>query len=288
MNGIITLTTITAVVWILATIDNNTAVSSAFQVPTSSVRNSNSISNSNIHIYGVSTNFHTRSFQPPPLYMSEVDEAALEEEVERLFQEEKEKTIRMSRFSNEKGMEYAPWMNMSAEDEARIRSLAREKTIARKKRQMQEQNVRGSLLKDSTNQELSGTGLQYKVIDTDSVELEWTTDSEPDTKGYIIKRRASKTPDFVTIASYETYAPLNSKGINGGTYRYLDENVGTGVSYLYRITEKEGNGDENDLSQCLVDIQSENEKRSQLVAIAGFGLVAVAVVAAGLFLDPVQ
>ena len=286
MNGIITLTTITAVVWILATIDNNTAVSSAFQVPTSSVRNSNSIN-------GVSTNFHaTRSFQPlpqlPPLYMSEVDEAALEEEVERLFQEEKEKTIRMSRFSNEKGMEYAPWMNMSAEDEARIRSLAREKTIARKKRQMQEQNVRGSLLKDSTNQELSGTGLQYKVIDTDSVELEWTTDSEPDTKGYIIKRRASKTPDFVTIASYETYAPLNSKGINGGTYRYLDENVGTGVSYLYRITEKEGNGDENDLSQCLVDIQSENEKRSQLVAIAGFGLVAVAVVAAGLFLDPVQ
>jgi hypothetical protein len=36
--------------------------------------------------------------------------------------------------------------------------LTREKTIARRKRQTQEQNGRGSLLKDSTNQELSGTG----------------------------------------------------------------------------------------------------------------------------------
>jgi hypothetical protein len=253
---------------------------SAFQVPavtTTSSSRSGSLA------------FNVRTFQSQTTrHMSEVDETSLEEEVERLFQEEKEKTMRMSRFSNEKGMEYAPWMNMTPDDEARIRATAREKAVARKKRQLQEQNVRGSLLKDSTNQELSGTGLQYKIIDTDSVELEWSTDSEPDTKGYIIKRRASKTPDFVTIASYETFAPLNSKGINGGTYRYLDENVGTGVSYLYRITEKEGNGDENDLSQCLVEIQSENEKRSQLLAVAGFGIAAIAVVAAGLFLDPVQ
>ena len=269
MNRIISVVTI--LLWIASPM----YFASAFQVPaTSTILNS-----------GRNT-FSVRSLQQ--LYMSDVDEASVEEEVERIFQEEKEKTLRMSRFSNEKGVEYAPWMNMSPEDEARIRTLAREKTVARKKRQIQEQNVRGSLLKDSTNQELSGTGLQYKIIDTDSVELEWSTDSEPDTKGYIIKRRASKTPDFVTIASYETFAPLNSKGPNGGTYRYLDENVGTGVSYLYRITEKEGNGDENDLSQCLVEIQSESEKRSQIFAIAGFGIAAVAVVAAGLFLDPVQ
>jgi hypothetical protein len=217
-----------------------------------------------------------------------LEEASMEEEVERIFQEEKEKTLRMSRFSNEKGMEYAPWMNMTPDDEARIRTLAREKTMARRKRQQQEQGVRGSLLKDSTNQELSGTGLQYKIIDGDSVELEWTTDSEPDTRGYLVKRRAAKTNELITIASYETFAPLNSKGPNGGTYRYLDENVGAGTSYVYRITEKEGNGEENDLSQCLVDVQSATEKQTELLAIAGMALVAVAVVAAGLLLDPVQ
>jgi hypothetical protein len=74
----------------------------------------------------------------------------------------------------------------------------------------------------------------------------------------VVKRRAAKTTEFMTIACYKTFAPLNSKGVNGGTYRYLDEYVGTGTSYVYRITEKEGNGEENDLSQCLclVEIQS--------------------------------
>jgi hypothetical protein len=47
---------------------------------------------------------------------------------------------------------------------------------------------------------------------------------------------------------------VDSKSVNGGTYRYLDENVSTGTSNVYRITEKEGNVEENDLSQCLVEI----------------------------------
>lgn len=223
------------------------------------------------------------------LLLSSIDEIDVEKEVERIFQEEKEKTLRMSRFSNEKGMEYAPWMNMTPDDEARIRTLAREKTMARKKRQMQEQNVRGALLKDSTNQELSGTGVQYKIIDGDSVELEWSTESEPNTIGYIVKRRQSKTNDFVTIASYETHPTLlSSKGVTGGTYRYLDENVGEGVSYMYRITEKEIDDEENDLSQCLVEIQSNSEKQTQLIATIGFLTLAVGTLAAGLLLDPVQ
>jgi hypothetical protein len=33
---------------------------------------------------------------------------------------------------------------------------------------------------------------------------------------------------------------MDSKGVNGGTYRYFHENVGTGTSNVYRITEKEG------------------------------------------------
>ena len=150
MNRIISVVTI--LLWIASPM----YFASAFQVPaTSTILNS-----------GRNT-FSVRSLQQ--LYMSDVDEASVEEEVERIFQEEKEKTLRMSRFSNEKGVEYAPWMNMSPEDEARIRTLAREKTVARKKRQMQEQNVRGSLLKDSTNQELSDCNIKLLI----PIRLNW-------------------------------------------------------------------------------------------------------------------
>lgn len=212
---------------------------------------------------------------------------SLEEEVELMVQEEKTKTLRMSKMSGKNGVEYAPWMNMTPEDEARIRSIAREKTEARRKRQMQQQTVSGSLAKDSTNQELSGTGLRSKVIGGDSVELEWATGSEKNTKGFIVKRRATKTPDFVTIASYETHGPLATKGVDGGVYRYLDEGVGVG-GWVYRITEKESSGQENDLSQCLVEIETAAEQKGQVLALAGFGIIALAALAAGTLLDPVQ
>ena len=215
------------------------------------------------------------------------EQLSMDEEVELLVQEEKDKTMLMAKMSNGKGMEYAPWMNVSPEDEARIRQIAREKTKARRQRQEQQQNVSGDLLKDSTNQELSGTGLRSKIIGGDSVELEWATGSEKNTKGFLVKRRPTKTTDFAVLASYETYGPIASKGANGGVYRYLDENVGIG-NWVYRITECDTDGQENDLSQCLVEIQTAAEQKGQALALAGFGVIAVAALAAGLFLDPVQ
>ena len=74
---------------------------------------------------------------------------------------------------------------------------------------------------DSQAQELSGTGLSYKIIDG-QVELEWATKSETDTKGFIVKRRAAKTNDYSVIASYKDWGPLASKGVDGGIYRFLD------------------------------------------------------------------
>jgi hypothetical protein len=115
----------------------------------------------------------------------------------------------------------APWMGITEYEEAEIRSIMREKTAARRARQEQQKDVTGNLYLDSQAQELSGTGLSYKIIDG-QVELEWATKSETDTKGFIVKRRAAKTNDYSVIASYKDWGPLASKGVDGGIYRYLD------------------------------------------------------------------
>jgi hypothetical protein len=213
----------------------------------------------------------------------------MEEEVERMVAEAREKAARMAKMKSASGQSYAPWMNMSDDDLALIRATAREKAAARRQRQVEEQSVTGSLLRDSTNQELSGTGVKGKIVnDGAAVELEWATGSETNTKGFIVKRRTVKTPDFIPLNSYETFGPLSSQGPDGGVYRYLDETVTPGEGYVFRITECDLEGVENDLSQCLIEIPTESEQRVQTIALAAFALVAAGVVGASLFLDPMQ
>jgi hypothetical protein len=216
-----------------------------------------------------------------------LDDLSLEEEVEVLVQEEISKTAKFSNLRNAKGVEYAPWMKMSEEDENRIRNIMREKAAVRRTRKLQEQNVQGALLRDSQGQELSGVGLRSTIIDNEDVELEWATAAETSTKGFIVKRRAAKTDDFTVLASYESYGPLQSKGKDGGVYRFLDKGVGIG-GWVYRVTECESNGNENDLSQCLVEITSKEEQQVAVLGLAAFAAVAVASVVAGFLLDPVQ
>lgn len=145
----------------------------------------------------------------------------LEEEVEMLVNKEKAKMAKMSKLSSASGVEYAPWMGISEKEEQEIRNIMREKTAARRAREQQQKDVSGNLYLDSQAQELSGTGLSYKIIDGE-VELEWATKSETDTKGFIVKRRAAKTNDYSVVASYKDWGPLASKGVDGGIYRYLD------------------------------------------------------------------
>jgi hypothetical protein len=217
---------------------------------------------------------------------SRLYEKTLEEEVEELVQADLKKRQRMSKLRNASGMEYAPWIKVSADEEAKLRQVMREKAEARRRRQRQEQNVQGSLLQDSTVQELSGTGLRYKIIDGDSVELEWATASERGTLGFAVKRRTAKTMEnFDILADYRSFGGLASKG--SGVYRYLDENIPPG-EYFYRVTECESNGEENDLSQCLVEIQTPQQQMATKIALAGFLVIATGIVAAGLLLDPVQ
>merc|ERR1719287_417340 len=95
-------------------------------------------------------------------------------------------------------------MGISAVEEDKIRTLMRDKTEARRKRQEQERDVSGNLFRDSQAQELSGTGLSFKIIDG-AVELQWATRTESDTKGFLVKRRKAKTNDYEVIASHEDW-----------------------------------------------------------------------------------
>jgi len=217
---------------------------------------------------------------------SKFDELTEDEEVEFLVQAEIKKSKKMSNLRNANGVDYAPWMNISEDDENKIRSLMVEKTAARRARQEQERNVSGNLLRDSQAQELSGTGLNWKVVDG-QVELEWATKSEEETKGFIVKRRKAKTDEFDVLASFQDFAPLASKGVDGGIYRYLDTDVTPG-GWVYRITEMDDNGAESDICQCLVELQTDEEQKGAVIAAVGIVVFAIVAVVAGLELDPLQ
>lgn len=220
------------------------------------------------------------SKEPVPFFATEEEDEEMEQEV----QAEMTKTRRMSNLRNANGVDYAPWMGISEEDETRIRQMVKEKSEARRRRQEEERSVSGNLYIDSQAQELSGAGLKNRVIDG-QVELEWATTDESSTKGYVVKRRQSRTTEFEILSSFDTYPPLASKGEEGGVYRYLDSTVSPG-GWMYRITECDEDGSESDLCQCLVEIQTEDEQKAALIAGVGIALVGIAAVVAGLVLDP--
>lgn len=216
----------------------------------------------------------------------ELDNMTVEQEVELMVQQELQKTKRISNLRNENGVEFAPWMGITEEKENEIRSLMRDKTEARRKRQLQEQDVSGNLFRDSQAQELSGTGLSYKILNGD-VELTWATKTETDTKGFIVKRRAAKTNDYSVIASYNDFGPLASKGKEGGVYRYLDTTAEPG-GWVYRISEADSFGNEADVCQCLVEVETEAEQKGAIIAGVGFGVFAIAAFVAGVAMDPMN
>jgi hypothetical protein len=214
-------------------------------------------------------------------------EKTLEEEVEEMTKGEVEKMKRQSNLRNANGVDYAPWMKISEQDETKIKQMMLEKQAARRKRQEQEKTVSGALLVDSQAQELSGGGLRSKVLSNTEIELEWATNSEVSTKGFLIKRRPARTEEFEVIASYVDWGPLASKGPEGGQYRFLDDGVSPG-GWVYRVTECETNGSENDICQALVEVQTKEEQKGAIIGVVAFVVVAIAAVAAGIVLDPVD
>lgn len=230
---------------------------------------------------------------PPAPVAAAVEEAAdpadnmtLEEEIDELTKEEVRKMKRASNLRNANGVEYAPWMNITPEAEAEIKTMMKQKAEARRKRKDQEAGVSGALLMDSQAQELSGGGLNFKVLSDNEVELTWATNSETATKGFAIKRRQARTEEFEVIASYESWGPLASKGVDGGQYSYLDDGIAPG-GWVYRVTECETNGSENDICQALVEVQTAEEQQGAVIAAVGIVVLGIAAVAAGIILDPV-
>ena len=214
------------------------------------------------------------------------DSMTLEEEIQAMVDKEVAKTKLVSKLKTSDGVDYAPWMKISEEDEKQIYQTMKERATARRKRLEEQKNVSGNLYLDSQAQELSGTGLNSKIMGQD-VELEWATSAETNTKGFIIKRRPAKTDDFSVVASFESWGPLTSKGPEGGVYRYLDTDVSPG-GWVYRVTECDNNGKESDICQCLVEVQTEEEQKAAVIAAVGIAVLGVAAVVAGLLLDPLD
>jgi hypothetical protein len=215
-----------------------------------------------------------------------LNQMSMEEEIEVTAEEEIRKMKRASNLRNANGVEYAPWMNITPEAETEIKKVMKQKAEARRKRKDEEAGVSGALLMDSQAQELSGGGLQTKIVSDNEIELSWSTNSEASTKGFAIKRRQARTEDFTTIVSYENWGPLASKGPDGGTYTFLDDGVAPG-GWVYRITECETNGTENDICQALVEVQTADEQRGAIFAAVGIIVLAIGALAAGILLDPV-
>jgi len=133
----------------------------------------------------------------------------------------------------------------------------------------------GSLATDPQAQELAGVGLKYKSLG-DELLLTWSTGSEPRNQGFVVRKRKGKTDEWVKVADYESHpAELTSKGAEGGDYSWLDKSPEPGT-WIYRVSDIDKNGIQSDLSQTIVELQSEGEQRLQVAAL--IGLIAFLVV----------
>merc|ERR1712071_490143 len=106
-------------------------------------------------------------------------------------------------------------------------------------------------------------------------------------KGFLVKRRAARTNDYQVIASHEDWGPLQSQGRQGGVYRYLDETAAPG-GWVYRIAEEDSMGNEADVCQCLVEVETEGEQKAAVIAGVGFGVFAILAFIAGVAMDPMN
>jgi len=83
----------------------------------------------------------------------------------------------------------------------------------------------------------------FRVLDEDGqAVVEWETTSEIGTLGFYLYRKDSRGGNYKKLNSHILPGLLVS--CQGGTYRYVDETAVPGVSYKYRLVEKEFKGRE--------------------------------------------
>jgi len=182
------------------------------------------------------------------------------------------------------GVEFAPWMKVDAEK------------IAEAKRQREERKAKAALqsrsdamLIDPQAAELGASGgLKSKVLSEEEVQLSWSTGDETGNAGFIVQRRRGGASSFEDIESFETFAPLRTKGPTGGDYSYLDDTVEGPGTYVYRIVDCDTTGTRSAICQKLVEIEDASEQTQTLVIGGAIALLALGLVVAGIASDPIQ
>merc|ERR1719424_530324 len=223
-------------------------------------------------------------------YMAEMgfDEAMDEEEYAAAESEELSADAQkiINNMKSSSGVEFAPWMKVDAEAIAKAKKEREE----RKKRSAAAAAAAKSdtMLIDPQAAELgAGGGLKSKVLSEEEIELRWSTQDERDNAGFIVQRRMGGQPDFQDIATYERFAPLRTKGVDGGDYVYLDDTAEPGT-WVYRILDCDTRGTRSAVCQKLVEVDAQSETTQTIVIGAAFLVLAGALVAAGIFADPIQ
>eukprot|EP01039_Chlorochromonas_danica_P001271 gene1271-1387_t len=183
-----------------------------------------------------------------------------------------------SRMYNEKGVPFAPWMVKQIDEDTMVRLLYEDEKGLRKSKKPRTTLDRGEIE--------SSEGLRYRMAGN-QVELGWATNGEADNRGFVVEKRPSYGGDWMEVASFNEVSQLQTKGPQGGRYRYTDPST-SGGSWIYRIKDVDSSGNINVLCQSFVEVQTAQESKSQLVA--GIALVAVlgGLLAVGASLDPIQ
>lgn len=209
--------------------------------------------------------------------MTEEEEALEEEAIQR------EVMAKLKGLMNEEGVPYAPWL-MRQVDVQTTENMIRNRR-KRERENLEAKSGAGTILTDAQGQEFAKS-LRYRIVDESSVELGWLTAEESaDNVGFVIQKRSEFEEEFTDLASYENYPPLNSKGVEGGFYTFIDEDVPPGI-YSYRVVDVNQKGERGALCQAGVDVLSAGDKLKTKIAVGGAIAVALAAVAATTVLGP--
>jgi hypothetical protein len=172
------------------------------------------------------------------------------------------------------GKPLAPWMKVAEGSEQRSIRKRKGDSI-------------GRLAGDPQAQELSGQGLEWKMLG-DELELQWATGNEEGNRGFVVTRRKAKEAEWTPVSDWKDKpAELATKGPKGGVYSFVVPDAEPGA-WVYRISDVDSNGAVSDLSQTLVDIESGEDSQTRLVALAALLLVIAGFVAFSIFADPLS
>ena len=143
------------------------------------------------------------------------------------------------------------------------------------------------------------------------MELKWSTGNEEGNAGFIVQRRqggalltgassaacprrpsplclcSAGTDAFADLESFESFAPLRTKGPGGGDYTFIDDTCSPGT-WVYRILDCDSTGTRSAVCQKLVEIDAQSEQTFTLIVGGVIAALALALVAAGISADPIQ